>query len=277
MLVDEFRDKAVGQIRILDLNDSSGQLGGKGYLVVANTAQAGTTTQITIAATDGNGDSAYPGMLVVLTGGAGNGQFGKIQTYNSGSKVATVVRVSDGVAGWDHFNPGTTIVAPNSSTTYRIEPLVEFSAQSASSNGRAFASTADWSDIHFAELSKDYTGVSHSSSVGDDNATFDITKVGVKYTVTLNDAGTGYARGNTLTIPGTSLGGVSTANDVTVTVTAVNSVTGAITAIDAKGKGRQGIYMATATNSADFNHSYDGTTWTSITLPVSALQLELQL
>ena len=58
-------------------------------------------------------------------------------------------------------------------------------------------------------------------SVGDDNATFDITKVGVKYTVTLNDAGTGYARGNTLTIPGTSLGGVSTANDVTVTVTAV--------------------------------------------------------
>ena len=60
VLVDEFRDKAVGQIRILDLNDSSGQLGGKGYLVVANTAQAGTTTQITIAATDGNGDSAYP-------------------------------------------------------------------------------------------------------------------------------------------------------------------------------------------------------------------------
>ena len=78
VLVDEFRDKAVSQVRILDLNDSSGQLGGKGYLVVANTAQAGTTTQITIAATDGNGDSAYPGMLVVLTGGAGNGQFGKI-------------------------------------------------------------------------------------------------------------------------------------------------------------------------------------------------------
>ena len=27
--------------------------------------------------------------------------------------------------------------------------------------------------------------------------------------------------------------------------------------------------MATATNSADFNCSYDGTTWTSITLPFS--------
>ena len=270
VLVDEFRDKAVGQVRILDLNDSSGQLGGKGYLVVANTAQAGTTTQITIAATDGNGDSAYPGMLVVLTGGAGNGQFGKIQTYNSGSKVATVVRVSDGVAGWDHFNPGTTIVAPNSSTTYRIEPLVEFSAQSASSNGRSFASTTNWKDIHFAELSKEYTGVSHSSSVGDDNATFDVTKVGVKYDVQLNDAGTGYARGNTLTIPGTSLGGVSTANDVTVTVTAVNSVTGAITAIDAEGKGRQGIYIATADGGATSEYSYDGTTWTSITLPGQA-------
>ena len=74
----------MGPVRILDLNDL-GQLGGKGYLVVANTAQAGTTTQITIAA-DGNGDSAYPGMLVVLTRGAGNGQFAKSQTYNSGSK-----------------------------------------------------------------------------------------------------------------------------------------------------------------------------------------------
>ena len=271
ILVDEFRDNAVSQVRILDLNDSSGQLGGKGYLVVANTAQAGTTTQITIAATDGNGDSAYPGMLVVLTGGAGNGQFGKIQTYNSGSKVATVVRVSDGVAGWDHFNPGTTIVAPNSSTTYRIEPLVQFGTQTASTNGRTLASTANWKDIHFAELSKDYTNVSHSTSVGDDNATFDITKVGVKYTVSLNTAGTGYSRGNTLTIPGTSLGGVSTANDVTVTVTAVNSVTGAITAIDAEGsKGRQGIYIATTDGAATFNYSYDGTTWTAASLPGTA-------
>ena len=43
------------------------------------------------------------------------------QTYNSGSKVATVVRVSDGVAGWDHFIPGTTIVASTVLTTYRIE------------------------------------------------------------------------------------------------------------------------------------------------------------
>ena len=104
------------------------------------------------------------------------------QTYNSGSKVATVVRVSDGVAGWDRFIPGTTIVASNVLTTYRIEPLVEFGAQSASTNGRAFASTADWKDIHFAELSQRlYSNLSHSTSVGDDNATFDVTKVGVKY------------------------------------------------------------------------------------------------
>ena len=33
-IIDEFRDRAVSQVRILDLNDSSGQLGGKGYLVV---------------------------------------------------------------------------------------------------------------------------------------------------------------------------------------------------------------------------------------------------
>ena len=270
VLVDEFRDGAVGQVRILDLNDSAGQLGGKGYLVAENTAQAGTTSQITIAATDGNSDSAYPGMLIIVNGGAGNGQFGKIDTYNSGSKVATVVKVSDGTAGWDHFVPGTTIVAPNSSSTYRIEPLVEFGTQSASTNARSFASTANWADIGFSELSKDYDGVSHTSGEGDDNATFDVTKVGVKYYVTLNDAGTGYSRLDELTIPGTSLGGASTANDITIVVTAVNSVTGAITAFDDKGKGRQGIYVATGNATATFNYSYDGTTWTAGTLPGTA-------
>lgn len=268
VVVDEFRDGGVGQVRILDLNDSAGQLGGKGYLVVENTAQAGTTTQITIAATDGNLSTSYPGMLILINGGAGNGQFAKIDTYNSGSKIATVVKVSDGTAGWDHFVPGTTIVAPDASSTYRIEPFVEFAQPTAATNGRTFASTVDWSDIGFAELSKEYTGVAHSSGEGDDNATFDVTKVGIKYTVEINDAGTGYSRNDSLTLPGTSLGGVSTGNDITVTVTAVNSVTGAITAIDTDDAiGRQGIFVATGSASSTFNYSYDGTTWTAGTLP----------
>ena len=48
--VDEFRDNAVNRIRILDLDDPSGDLGGSGYTIATNTAQAGTSNSITIAA-----------------------------------------------------------------------------------------------------------------------------------------------------------------------------------------------------------------------------------
>jgi hypothetical protein len=58
----------------------------------------------------------------VITGGAGGGQFGIITTYNSGTKVAGVVKESDGTAGFDHFTAGTAIIAPDASTTYIIEP-----------------------------------------------------------------------------------------------------------------------------------------------------------
>ena len=39
----------------------------------------------------------------------------------------------------------------------------------------------------------------------------------------------------------------------------MNSVPGAITAIDPEGKGRQGIYIATADGGATSEYSYDGT------------------
>ena len=58
-------------------------------------------------------------MLVVLTGGVVTDSLVKSQ-LTTGSQVATVVRVSDGVVGWTALI-GTTIVASKTSTTYRIE------------------------------------------------------------------------------------------------------------------------------------------------------------
>ena len=43
-------------------------------------------------------------MKLIITGGAGVGQYGLIDTYNSGTKVATVIKETDGTAGWDHYN-----------------------------------------------------------------------------------------------------------------------------------------------------------------------------
>ena len=53
IIADEFRDGAVVQARVVD-NLVDGDAGGSSYLLASNTAQAGTTSQLTLAATDGN-------------------------------------------------------------------------------------------------------------------------------------------------------------------------------------------------------------------------------
>ena len=62
------------------------------------------------------------------------------------------------------------------------------------------------------------------------NATFDIEKTGAAYTtLTVTAGGSGFAAGETITIVGTQLGGATTANDATITITTVDGA-GAITA-----------------------------------------------
>ena len=62
------------------------------------------------------------------------------------------------------------------------------------------------------------------------SATFNITKTGTTYTVAITAAGSGFTANETLKVVGTLLGGATTANDATITITTVNGsggVTGA--------------------------------------------------
>ena len=124
LVADEFRDGALNYVYIDQDADPDVPLGGSGYLLTSNVAQSGSTTGLFLSATDGNLSSAYPGMKIYIIGGAGIGQYGIVDTYNAGTKEVEVVRETDGVAGWDHVVPGTPIVAPNSSSTYQIEPRI---------------------------------------------------------------------------------------------------------------------------------------------------------
>ncbi len=90
---DEFRDAAVFETRIIDLDDDNG-VGGTNYATQSNAAQTGDTTNITIAATDTALTNAYNGMRIQLTAGTGAGQYANILTYNGGSKIATVYKDS---------------------------------------------------------------------------------------------------------------------------------------------------------------------------------------
>jgi hypothetical protein len=265
--LNEYRDDAVFQVHLLDNVDDSadapeadGNFGGIGYVTNSNTAQGGTTTQISLAATDAEISSAYIGMKVYVTGGTGAGQFGIIDTYNSGTKVATVIKETTGAAGWDHIVPGTTISAPDASSTYTVEPRIQFTAPSYSSVARTLPSL-EWVDVAYAETFKQYLAVSGATSGSGISATFDVLRKGTKYSAVIKTAGTGYARLDTITLLGTSLGGTSS-NNITVTITSVNSVTGAIQAFEISGYGAGGNFVAIATGTRNVATSPDGITWT---------------
>ncbi len=267
---DEFRDDAVYQVRMLDLVDDStaaeeadGNFGGDGYVSNSNTAQGGTSTSVTIAATDGELSTAYIGMKIVITGGAGGGQFGIITTYNSGTKVAGVVKESDGTAGFDHLIAGTAIIAPDASTTYIIEPRVTFSVPGYTSTAATLPTSGDWSVVKYGETAAVYTTLTGTYAGAGIGATFTVIRNGWKYTPSVQTAGTGYARLQTITILGTSLGGTTTTNDLVITITAVNSTTGAILDFDHVGYGIGGRYVALRDSSTIGATSEDGVSWTT--------------
>ena len=275
----EYRDDAVFAVRLLDNVDDStnapeaaGNFGGFGYIQSANTAQGGTTTQIALAATDSQPSLAYIGMRVYIDGGAGVGQVGIIGTYNSGTKIATVTKPSTGGAGWDHVVPGTAIQAPDASTTYVIQPNITFSAPPRSTTARTLASTTTWADVAYNDMFANYLNTVQFSTSGNGvNATFDIFKKGTKYAVNLKTGGTGYARLDTILIKGSALGGTDTTNDISITVTSINTASGAILDFDYTGTSNGGKFIAlpSATGNGT-NNSSDGATWaTGGTLPVS--------
>ena len=267
---DEFRDDAVFEVRMLDLIEDStnapeaeGNLGGFGYITNSNTAQSGTSTSVTIAATDGESSTAYIGMKIVLTGGAGVGQFGIINTYNSGTKVAGLVKESDGTAGFDHLIAGTAIVSPDASTTYIIEPRVTFAAPGYTSTAATLPTSGAWRAVKYGETAAVYTSVTGTYAGSGVGATFTVIRNGWKYTPSVQTAGTGYTRLQTITILGTSLGGATTTNDLLITITAVNATTGAILDFDHSGYGIGGRYVALRTGSTVGATSEDGVLWTT--------------
>lgn len=269
---DDYRDGAVFQVRLLDNVDDSalapevaGNLGGSGYVTNTNTAQSGTTTSITLAATDDEISAAYVGMRITLNSGTGAGQFGIIDSYNAGTKVATVVRESSGAAGWDHLVPGTAIVSPDAASTYTVEPRITLSEPSYSSSSRTLATAQTYSSAIFAQIYALYSALSGTTSGTGSGATFTIARKSTKYLSVISIAtGTGYERLDTITVLGSNLGGFSPANDLTITITAVSG-TGAIQAFEHQGTGFSGRFAAISQGSRNTNTSNNGTSWTANT------------
>ena len=118
----------VYKIRLTETPGSDpSDLGGDGYVTTTNSAQTGTTTNITLAAADSAASGVYVGMALFVTEGKGAGMYGYIDTYTSSSKIATIKKFSDDSAGWDTLG-GKAVETLDSTSIYEITPRVVIGA-----------------------------------------------------------------------------------------------------------------------------------------------------
>ena len=276
----DFRKGALFEGR-LENTKGSGSEGGSGYTIRQNSAQVdlSTLTSMTLNVNEVTQfASEILGMRVVLTAGTGVGQYAQVAAYDQPSKVLSVVKESDGTPGWDHIVPGTTILgALDSTTTYRIEPRLTCSAPPFVANTyKPLPNARTWADIDFGGTTVTYTGISLAEGTGavDEEAavitaSVNIVRSGDTYTAAIINPGAGYAVGDSLVVPGTSLGGLSPANDCTVEVlTNSNDSTNSILTISVKGTPRGGRWVALTTDGV-FGYSDDGENWFEGNLPFS--------
>lgn len=94
LLMDEFRDGGVYEVRIANAGDSSVE-GGGGYVFTTNVSQGGTDRTIILAGSDENEPATYRQMRIVIPSGTGVGQYGYVAEYDDATKTVIVGKESE--------------------------------------------------------------------------------------------------------------------------------------------------------------------------------------
>ena len=289
VVFEDFRDDAVFEARLLDANAGtaaiSQSIGGGGFTVVQNNAQTGNATTITIATNDPNSIAQYLGMRIIITSGAGTGQYAYITAYDNVTKVVTVYRESDDQPGWDHVVPGKPITVPlGTNTVYRIEPRVIFSAPTYTATEITVPTLTPWSEIIYGDTTETYTNIAVNETgtgttvgVVAALATFDVVKQGRNYTITINNSGAGYEVDQLLTIDGDLIGGATPLNDLIIVITDVSDdSTNSILAAEQKTYGTgedneaaSGRFVVVPASGSAALYSENGVDWTQFNMPSS--------
>lgn len=273
---DDFRDGGIFEFRLINPLDS-GSKGGAGFLLEQTNAQSGTATQITLASNDEGTAAEYVGMRIVLTSGDGTGQYGEISSFNEVTKVAGIIKESDGQAGWDHIVPGTPIQSSLTvNTVYRIEPKVTVDPPGFSYSNWDISASYDIQNVAWGTTFRLYDnltgalGSGETDGVSPGSAIWRVRADSYEYRVSLLNGGAGYAIGDTVTITGNNLGGATPANDVVITVTEVSEdSTNGVVNFTFTGTPKTGVWVVT-TNSGTILYSLDhGEGWSAGSLPTS--------
>jgi len=271
----DFRDGALMNPRLIN-TQGSGTEGGSNYLLRQGYAQvtASASSSIILGANDVTAAlSEIDGMRITIISGNGVGQYGIVNSYDPVTKIVSVIKESDGTAGWDHVLAGSTIQSSLDSTAYyRIEPLITCNHPGFTSTTSTIPASKTWADVAFGGTTVLYSGLIGDPGTGATEglesvtSTWRVLRTGEDYTVTVINPGAGYAEGDTITLEGTNLGGASPANDITITVTTItDDSTNSITSFTYEGTPRGGRFVA-IDNTDTIIYSDNGTSWSSVTV-----------
>lgn len=187
------------------INEVRLSTGGAGYVNATGVGQSGNTSSITISAADTAATGAYNGMRIIITAGTGAGQYGYISAYNASTKVATILKDSDGTSGWDTASGAAVVSALDASTRYSIEPRVTFTGVGSGALARAVVTAGQISAIRIVKCGSGYTSTP-TMAITDPNLT-------TAATWTVMTAATGVLGQPTWTSRGTNY------SDASITVT----------------------------------------------------------
>ena len=278
VIQEETRDQAVFELQVRNPPTSPGGFpGGGGYSLIGNNVQTGDATTVTLATSNENTEAELLGLRVIITSGDGTGQYGYLTAYNPLTKVANISRESDGQPGWDHVVSGTPAVSyMTTNATYRFEPRITFAEPPFVAADSTLTVSTTWANVCYGETTATYAGITSTNGSGTTvdvvpfAATWNVTKTGRTYTVTLVEGGAGYADEQTVTIDGSSVGGVSIEHDITITIKSVsNDSTNSILTFEYDGVAQSGKFVITPSTGTSAVASADGDTWEDVVMPVA--------
>ena len=270
----DFRDRAISNIDLLDTaepEDIAVEIGGSGFKVIRNTAsfteiEGDALQEIVLAAGETATSQSIEGMRIVITSGAGTGQYAIVDSYDFSSKIVTVRRESDGEPGWDHVIPGAELALSfDTGTNYSIEPRVVFSAPDSSLEESAFPDSGNWAAGSFGYIVQNFTIETNitGSLIGQvtDPATVSITSGNRRYSdVIIDNGGSGYRILDEFVISGNNLGGTSPENDAVITVEEIDE-DGSITSAVIQGVPNNNRFVIIESNSDKVIFSNDLENW----------------
>jgi len=243
------------------------------------TASAGS-----IAGTSVSAAATYTGVAVTTVSGSGSGAIATVTktgggtTYSSSNTVITITTTGGGYAVGNSMKIlGTALggASPANDLTFTVGTAgagqgvsyglcTEAGLVSGTTNGCKYG-PSDYQTFSITQTSTSGSGTGLGIDVIRSYGVYDVDPIAI------NTAGTGYAVGNTVTFSGIQLGGSTTANDLVVTVTAVASLTGAVTAVTYKSGTAPQIYSTQLSNWRYFTYipnegaptiaPPDGTNW----------------